>query len=136
MELPGKNRRQWVAFSASNVRFSHHTPGLGTKCIHLDLLFDKWKRAHEPRFQGHIAAGICQQDPRHRAGAAHFGLPGEGSGVQQAAFLPLPSPKIISIKITAFFAGWSAHLDRFLELSKKPLKSLSGGQPEPGFTLW
>jgi len=56
---------------------------IGAVCLltigaNLHLLFMEWKTPLELRLDDHIAAGICEQNLRDRAGETQIGLPGHG----------------------------------------------------------
>lgn len=56
---------------------------IGAVCLHtiranLHLLFKEWKTPLELRLEDHIAAGICEQNLRDRAGKTQVRFPGQG----------------------------------------------------------
>ena len=77
----------------------------------LHLLLEKWERSPKSRLENQVWAGIGKQKLWHRAGGAQGWFPGDWRrGVlQQAAFLVIPSPEIISVKILALFPSRGSH---------------------------
>lgn len=100
-----------MAFSAADVRFGYRTTAFVAERLDNHLPADEGEGAPDGGGQGHVLAGVGNQDPGDRAGPAQVGGPALGvwGGGQQAAFLMIPAPVIIAIKIFTFFSVWGSH---------------------------
>src|SRR4030067_972999 len=100
-----------MALAAAHVRFSHipvSQRAIGGDTYHPPQVR---KRPLDVPLQDQVFAGIGLQEIRHWTGLAKITRPalGRDFAVEQPAFLLLLSAVIITIKISAFFAGRCTH---------------------------
>jgi hypothetical protein len=82
MRFSGEDRRQCVAFSATDVRFGYRAVAFLAKGLNNDLPADEGEGTLDNGGQGHMLAGIGAQDPGDGTGLAKIWSPilgGRGS---------------------------------------------------------
>ncbi len=99
-----------MAISASDLRLGHISFGFFTVSPDLNAPLKKnEKRADNLQLKFHVLAGIGARNLRHRAGFAQVRRPALSLLFEQAAFLQVPAPEIITVKMRALPPGRRFH---------------------------
>lgn len=99
-----------MAFSATDVRFSDtsmHLLAIGTD-LHPPLK-QRSDRSRHRAAQLQEFAGIGLQNAGDRARRAKLARPSLTRGLQQAAFLQIPTSEIVAVEVLAFLTSRSTH---------------------------